>query len=82
MNLGGIDACSTLCFVQADLSGLSASAVAQRSPNGKKYWTIVFTIELYFGLTELKARIKWNQDVCFGLLGGFSMGRTDTSLAL
>ena len=32
---------------------------------GKKYWTIVFSIEIHFGLTEFKARIKWNDDVRF-----------------
>ena len=32
---------------------------------GKKYWTIVFSIEIHFGLTEFKARIKWTDDVCF-----------------
>lgn len=32
---------------------------------GKTYWTIVFSIEIHFGLTEFKARIKWNDDVCF-----------------
>ena len=68
MNSGGLDACTTLCFVRADLSGLTASAVAQRSRDGKMYWTIVFSVELHFGLTEFKARIKWNQDVCFGFI--------------
>ena len=34
-------------------------------PGGKKYWTIVFSIEIHFGLTEFKARIKWTDDVCF-----------------
>ena len=33
-------------------------------PGGKKYWTIVFSIEIHFGLTEFKARIKWTDDVC------------------
>ena len=35
---------------------------------GKKYWTIVFSIEIHFGLTEFKARIKWTDDVCLYLL--------------
>ena len=33
-------------------------------PGGKRYWTIVFSIEIHFGLTEFKARIKWIDDVC------------------
>jgi hypothetical protein len=50
---------STLCVVRADLSPLSGSAQAKQSKNGKSYWTIVFSIEIHFGLTEFKARIKW-----------------------
>ena len=56
---------STLCFVRADLSPLTASAKAMTGQGGKKYWTIVFSIEIHFGLTEFKARIKWTDDVCF-----------------
>jgi hypothetical protein len=33
-------------------------------PGGKTYWKVVFSIEIHFGLTEFKARIKWNDDVC------------------
>jgi len=51
--------------VRADLSPLTASAKAMTGQNGKKYWTIVFSIEIHFGLTEFKARIKWNDDVRF-----------------
>ena len=32
---------------------------------GKKYWTIVFSIEIHFGLTEFKVRIKWTDAVYF-----------------
>ena len=56
---------STLCFVRADLSPLTASAKVMTGQGGKKYWTIVFSIEIHFGLTEFKARIKWNDDVRF-----------------
>ena len=58
-----LDDFSTLCFVRADLSPLTASARVMTGPGGKKYWTIVFSIEIHFGLTEFKARIKWNDDV-------------------
>jgi hypothetical protein len=34
------------------------------------YWTIVFSIEIHFGLTEFRARIKWTDNVsnylCYG----------------
>ncbi|TFY76405.1 hypothetical protein EWM64_g7606, partial [Hericium alpestre] len=50
---------STLCVVQADLSPLSGSAQPKPGRGGKMYWTIVFSVEIHFGLTEFKARIKW-----------------------
>ncbi|KIL57122.1 hypothetical protein M378DRAFT_420144 [Amanita muscaria Koide BX008] len=53
------DSFSTLCIVQADLSVLSGSAAPKVGKNGKQYWTIVFSVEIHFGLTEFKARIKW-----------------------
>ncbi|KAI0661700.1 hypothetical protein C8Q70DRAFT_910546 [Cubamyces menziesii] len=54
---------STLCYVRADLSPLAGSAQAKQGRNGKTYWTIVFSIEIHFGLTEFKARIKWVDNV-------------------
>ncbi|KAF8843777.1 hypothetical protein BDN67DRAFT_1023775 [Paxillus ammoniavirescens] len=54
---------STLCVVRADLSPLSGSAEPKVGKNGKTYWTIVFSVEIHFGLTEFKARIKWNDNV-------------------
>ncbi|KAG6857419.1 hypothetical protein H0H87_004781 [Tephrocybe sp. NHM501043] len=53
---------STLCVVRADLSPLSGSAEPKAGRNGKTYWTIVFSVEIHFGLTEFKARIKWVDD--------------------
>ena len=54
---------STLCYVRADLSPLAGSAQAKSGRGGKTYWTIVFSIEIHFGLTEFKARIKWVDNV-------------------
>jgi len=62
------DAFSTLCVVQADLSLLSGSAEPKNGRNGKKYWTIVFSVEIHFGLTEFKARMKWMDNVGFASL--------------
>lgn len=60
---------STLCVVQADLSLLSGSAEAKQGKNGKTYWTIIFSVEIHFGLTEFKARMKWKDKVgCFSRL--------------
>ncbi|KAF8440445.1 hypothetical protein L210DRAFT_3612339 [Boletus edulis BED1] len=52
----------TLCVVRADLSPLSGSAEPKTGRNGKTYWTIVFSVEIHFGLTEFRARIKWNDN--------------------
>ncbi|KDQ57107.1 hypothetical protein JAAARDRAFT_688375 [Jaapia argillacea MUCL 33604] len=57
------DVFSTLCMVRADLSPLSGSAQPKHGRNGKTYWTIIFSIEIHFGLTEFKARIKWIDNV-------------------
>ncbi|KAL0954944.1 hypothetical protein HGRIS_003877 [Hohenbuehelia grisea] len=53
----------TLCVVRADLSPLEGSAEPKSGRNGKTYWTIVFSVEIHFGLTEFKARIKWVDNV-------------------
>ncbi|KAF7312389.1 hypothetical protein MIND_00252200 [Mycena indigotica] len=62
------DEFSTLCMVRADLSPLKSSAVAQEGKNGTTFWKIVFSIEIHFGLTEFRARIKWldNGEVKYG----------------
>jgi hypothetical protein len=54
---------TTLCIVQADLSPLAGSAQPKPGTSGKTYWTIVFSVEIHFGLTEFKARIKWVDSV-------------------
>ncbi|KAI0078813.1 hypothetical protein K474DRAFT_1593468 [Panus rudis PR-1116 ss-1] len=61
--LRGAEHFSTLCYVRADLSPLAGSAQPKQGKNGKTYWTIVFSIEIHFGLTEFKARIKWTDNV-------------------
>ncbi|KAJ4477259.1 hypothetical protein J3R30DRAFT_3290784 [Lentinula aciculospora] len=55
---------STLCLVRADLSPLSSSAEAKTGKHGRVYWNIVFSVEIHFGLTEFRARIKWVDNVC------------------
>jgi hypothetical protein len=47
----------------SDLSLLSDSAEPKQGKNGKKYWTIVFSVEIHFGLTEFKARTEWKDKV-------------------
>ncbi|KAJ7593305.1 hypothetical protein C8J56DRAFT_779532 [Mycena floridula] len=65
----GAEQFSTLCLVRADLSPLSGSAEPKSGKNGRTYWTIIFSVEIHFGLTEFKAkfqaRIKWVDNVSF-----------------
>jgi len=61
--VSGAEDFSTLCVVRADLSPLSGSAEPKRGKNSKTYWTIIFSVEIHFGLTEFKARIKWVDNV-------------------
>jgi hypothetical protein len=45
--------------VKADLSPLRGSAEAKQSASGTTFWRIIFSIEIHFGLTEFRARVKW-----------------------
>ncbi|KAJ7030408.1 hypothetical protein C8F04DRAFT_961737 [Mycena alexandri] len=56
---------STLCVVRADLSPLKGSASPQTGKNGNTFWKIIFSVEIHFGLTEFRARIKWLDNVRF-----------------
>lgn len=63
IHFGILEDFSTLCLVRADLSPLSGSAETKKGKNGKVYWTIIFSVEIHFGLTEFRARIKWVDNV-------------------
>jgi len=63
-----LDDFSILCIVRADLSPLITCAVAMMGRAGEEFWAIVFSIEIYFGQTEFKARIKWIDEVCFAFV--------------
>ncbi|KAG6902843.1 hypothetical protein C0995_010728 [Termitomyces sp. Mi166 len=64
-----LDDFSTLCVVRADLSPLSGSAEPKAGKNGKTYWTIVFSVEIHFGLTEFKARINGPASIIYNERG-------------
>lgn len=53
-----------VCRLEADLSGLKRSLVAQRNPTtGISYYTVDFTVAVLFGGTTLKARLRWFENV-------------------
>lgn len=60
-----LDDFSMIYIVQADLYPLTGSLKAVMDESGKEVWKVVFSIEMYFGVKELKARISWDHNVCF-----------------
>lgn len=50
------------CIIKSDLSHLCRTSNLQRH-DGKAFWELKYDVEIMFGLTELQARIKWNEDV-------------------
>ena len=55
-----------VCELEADLSGLERSLVAQRNPvTGMNYYTVDYTVAIFFGGTTLKARLRWHENVSF-----------------
>ena len=53
-----------VCQLEADLSGLQRSLVAQRNPiTGISYYTVRFTVAVFFGGTTLRANLRWYEDV-------------------
>lgn len=53
-----------MCSVKADLSKLcTPKTLWRRRDTGACYWRLQYEVELQFGLTELKARLKWDEGV-------------------
>ena len=53
-----------MCELEADLSGLQRSLVAQRNlATGLNYYTVNYTVAVLFGGTTLRARLRWHENV-------------------
>ena len=53
-----------VCELEADLSGLQRSLVAQRNPaTGVIYYTVKYTVAVFFGGTTLRAQLRWLENV-------------------
>ena len=61
-DLLGIEMFNRVCVVSADLSHLCRPADLQYY-NGKTFWKLKYELEIMFGLTELRARVKWTEGV-------------------
>jgi hypothetical protein len=54
---------SHLCSVTADTSRIPKTMTARLSTSGNVYYQQQFSIVLLFGLTELKAQLRWMENV-------------------
>lgn len=59
-----VDMYSTLCYVQADLSSVPKQRIYSQHLNAI-FYQIRFDIILSFGLTEFRACIAWEEEVCW-----------------
>ncbi|KAM0754904.1 hypothetical protein T439DRAFT_321963 [Meredithblackwellia eburnea MCA 4105] len=53
---------SECCTITADLSSLAAATKIERTPSGEKYRELDFEVGLFFGGTELRACIIWQEN--------------------
>ncbi len=61
------DMFSTLCTIYADTSAMAGDLKPLTAPSGQTYYELAFDVVLLFGLTELKAQIRWMEKVLFSL---------------
>jgi len=53
-----------VCELEADLSRLRRFLVAQLNPvTGVNYYTVKYSVAVFFGGTTLKARLRWYENV-------------------
>ncbi|KAL1743095.1 hypothetical protein HDZ31DRAFT_41741 [Schizophyllum fasciatum] len=54
---------SVLCMVTADVTSAVEQLELRHRPDGRSYYQFDFDVVLLFGLTEMKAQIKWVENV-------------------
>ena len=55
---------STIFEVHADLSMVTEELVWKKNPSGKTYYKLEYNVIVYFRLTEIKAEVGWQTEVC------------------
>ncbi|KAL1673479.1 hypothetical protein EV122DRAFT_282965 [Schizophyllum commune] len=50
---------SVLCTVRADVTSAVSRSAPRRAADGRAYYQLDYTVVLLFGLTELKAQLRW-----------------------
>ena len=51
------------CTLTADLSGLRGFLKVQKSPEGQEFWMVRVNVDVLFGGTALRARMRWYEGV-------------------
>ena len=57
-----------VCTLKADLSGLQKYLKAQKTSEGRDFWTVDYKVKVLLGGTALKARISWKEGVSISRL--------------
>ena len=52
-----------VCTLTADLSGLQNFLKVEKGSNGQNFWKVMYSVNVYFGDTALKARMTWYEGV-------------------
>ena len=54
---------SVLCNITADVTSAVQKLKPRRRPDGRTFYQFDFKVILLFGLTELRAQLKWSENV-------------------
>jgi hypothetical protein len=52
-----------ICTLNADLSALAGALQIQTGPRGKKFYRVDYNVCVYFGGTQLRAKLQWKEKV-------------------
>ena len=52
-----------LCTLKADLSAVAPSLKPKMGSHGKKYYEALVTVHVFFGGTQLRAELRWEENV-------------------
>ena len=52
-----------ICTLKSDLSALAKGLQIQTGPHGKKFYRVDYDVCVYFGGTQLHAKLQWKERV-------------------
>jgi hypothetical protein len=53
-----------ICTLHADLSQLAGGIQTRTGPRGKRFYQVDYEVCVYFGGTQLQAKLQWKEKVC------------------